>query len=316
MSAGTGQWRWWRRVGPVLVLLVLASCSRTDDASTDAIAVAPDGAVVVASFNFPESVVLAEIYAMALEEIRVPVVRQREVGPRELMEPALEQGLVDLVPEYLGSALAYLDPSSAGVSLDAEAASRRLTEILEPRGVAVLDHAPAQNQNGIVVTSQTAARYQLSTVSDLAPVAGALVFAGPPECRDRPLCLPGLRKAYGLEFQRFLPLDSEGRQTRAALSRGDADVGLLFATDGHLADEEFVLLHDDRGLQPAENVVPLVRRTVVQRWGDALVDRLEAVTFALTTEALTEMNAEVAIEGESPAEVAADWLDDQDLDPD
>lgn len=316
MSAGTGQWRWWRRLGVVLVVLLLASCSRTDDASTDAVARPPDDAVVVASFNFPESVVLAEIYAMALEEIGVPVARQHEVGPRELMEPALEQDLVDLVPEYLGSALAYLDPSSAGASLDAEVASRRLTEILEPRGVAVLDHAPAQNQNGIVVTSQTAARYQLSTLSDLVPVAGELVFAGPPECRDRPLCLPGLRKTYGLEFERFLPLDSEGRQTRAALSRGDADVGLLFATDGHLAGGEFVLLDDDRGLQPAENVVPLVRREVVQRWGDPLVDRLEAVTSALTTEALTEMNAEVAIEGESPAEVAADWLDALDLDSD
>jgi len=316
MSAGTGQWRWWRRLGVVLVVLLLASCSRTDDASTDAVARPPDDAVVVASFNFPESVVLAEIYAMALEEILVPVARQHEVGPRELMEPALEQDLVDLVPEYLGSALAYLDPSSAGASLDAEVASRRLTEILEPRGVAVLDHSPAQNQNGIVVTSQTAARYQLSTLSDLVPVAGELVFAGPPECRDRPLCLPGLRKTYGLEFERFLALDSEGRQTRAALSRGDADVGLLFATDGHLAGGEFVLLDDDRGLQPAENVVPLVRREVVQRWGDPLVDRLEAVTSALTTAALTEMNAEVAIEGESPAEVAAYWFDALDLDSD
>jgi osmoprotectant transport system substrate-binding protein len=319
MSAETGQWQRWRRVGPVLlvllVLLLVAACSRSGP-STGAIAAPVDKALVVASFNFPESVILAEVYAQALEEAGVPVSRQGEVGPRELMEPALEQGLVDLVPEYLGSALAYLDPSSAGVIFDAEAISRRLTEILDRRGVMVLDHAPAQNQNGIAVTSQTAARYGLSAVSDLAPVAGELVFVGPPECRDRPFCLPGLRKTYGLEFKSFLSLDSGGRQTRAALRGGHADVGLLFITDGHLAHEDFVLLDDDRGLQPAENIVPLVRRSAVERWGNSLLHRLEAVSSALTTEALTEMNAEVGIEGESPAEVAADWLDDQDLDSD
>jgi osmoprotectant transport system substrate-binding protein len=292
----------------------MAACSRTGP-STSAIVAPADDAVVVASFNFPESVILAELYAQALEEVGVSVARQREVGPRELMEPALEQGLVDLVPEYLGSALAYLDPSSAGVPLDAGTTSRRLAEILDGRGVVVLGHAPAQNQNAIVVTSETAARYGLSKVSDLAPVAAELVFVGPPECRNRPFCLTGLRETYGLEFKSFLSLDSGGRQTRAALSGGDADVGLLFVTDGHLADGDFVLLDDDRGLQPAENIVPLVRRSAVERWGDPLVQRLEAVSSALTTEALTEMNTEVATDGESPAEVAADWLDDQDLDP-
>jgi len=313
MSAETGQWQKWRRVGLVLLMSAMAACSRTGP-STSAIVAPADEAVVVASFNFPESVILAELYAQALEEVGVAVARQGEVGPRELMAPALEQGLVDLVPEYLGSALAYLDPSSAGVSLDAEAASRRLGEILDARGVVVLDHAPAQNQNGFVVTTETAARFGLSVVSDLAPVAGELVFVGPPECRDRPFCLPGLRTTYGLEFQSFLPLDSGGRQTRAALTGGDADVGLLFITDGHLATGDFVLLDDDRGLQPAENVVPLVRRSAVERWGDVLVDRLGAVSAALTTRKLTEMNAAVDIGGESPAEVAADWLDDQGLD--
>lgn len=305
----------WRLACAVVIALAAAACSRTGPPS-EAIAASTDDAVVVASFNFPESVVLAELYAQALEGVGVAVTHQREVGPRELMEPALEQGLVDLVPEYLGSALAYLDPTSAGVAVGADEASRRLTEILAERGVVVLAHAPAQNQNGVAVTRETAADYGLSKVSDLVPVAGELVFGGPPECRDRPLCLPGLRETYGLEFRSVLALESGGRQTRAALSRGDADVGLLFTTDGHLAGGDFVLLDDDRGLQPAENVVPLLRRSAVERWGDLLVPRLEAVSAALTTEALTEMNAEVAIGGESPAEVAADWLDDQELEAD
>lgn len=317
MSPRIGQFRRWRRAGAVLAsLVVLAAACSPEGPSVEPIGARADDAVVVASFNFAESVVLGELYAQALEEVGVPVARPGQVGPREIMEPALEQGLVDLVPEYLGSALAYLDPPTAAMNLDVGAIRARLEDILVGKDVAVLAHSPAQNQNGIVVTPGTAARYGLSTVSDLAPVAGELVFAGPPECRDRPFCLPGLRQAYGLEFRQFLPLDSGERQTRAALSRGDADVGLLFTTDGHLAEGDFVLLADDRGLQPPENIVPLVRREVIARWGETLVRRIDALTSSLTTDALAEMNAEVGIEGESPAEVAADWLDDQDLEGD
>ena len=317
MSPRTGYFRRWRRAsGALASLVVLAAACSPGGPSVEPIGAGADDAVVVASFNFAESVVLAELYAQALEEIEVPVARQGQVGPREIMEPALEQGLVDLVPEYLGSALAYLDPPTASMNLDVEAIRGRLEAILAGKDVVVLAHSPAQNQNGIVVTPATAARYGLSTVSDLAPVAGELVFAGPPECRDRPFCLPGLRQTYGLEFRDFLTLDSGERQTRAALSRGDADVGLLFTTDGHLAEGDFVLLADDRGLQPAENIVPLVRQEVIDRWGQTLVRRIDALTSTLTTDALAEMNAEVGIDGESPAEVAADWLDDQDLDPD
>ncbi|HWH35365.1 MAG TPA: ABC transporter substrate-binding protein [Acidimicrobiales bacterium] len=267
-----------------------------------------DDSVVVASFNFSESEVLAEIFAQALATAGVPATHQRQVGPRELMEPALEQGLVDVVPEYLGSALAYLDPASAGAGFDTEASRRRLADALAGRGVTVLAPAPAQNQNGVAVTPATAELHGLSTVSDLAPVAAGLVFAGPPECRDRPFCLPGLRQTYGLEFQRFLVLDSGGRQTRAALDSGDADVGLLFTTDGHVAEGEFVLLEDDRSLQPPENIVPLVRQAVLERWGEVVRTRLEAVTSILTTEALAALNAQTGIEGEDPAVVAGRWL--------
>lgn len=317
MSPRTEYFRRWRRASLALAsFVVLAAACLPSGPSIEPLGARTDDAVVVASFNFPESVVLAELYAQALEEVGVPVARQGQVGPREIMEPALEQGLVDLVPEYLGSALVYLDPATAAMSLDAEATRSRLKGILSARDVVVLAHSPAQNQNGVVVTPETAARYELSTVSDLAPVAGDLVFGGPPECRDRPFCLPGLRDTYGLEFQTFLALDSGGRLTRAALDRGVADVGLLFTTDGHLAEGDFVLLDDDRDLQPPENIVPLVRREVIVQWGETLVSRLDALTSTLTTDALAEMNAEVVIEEESPAEVAADWLDDQELDPD
>lgn len=304
--------RWQVALVAACALAVLACSSSISTKVPEAAPVSAE-AVVVASFNFPESVLLAEIYGQALEDAGIPVTLRHEVGPREIMEPALEQGLVDVVPEYLGSALAFFEPGASIANLDAAGVRSRLTGILADKGVLVLAHAPAENQNGIVVTSDTAARLGLATISDLVPHAGELTFGGPPECRERPFCLTGLQQSYGLTFERFLPLDSGGRQTRAALASGEIDVGLLFTTDGHLAEGDFVLLADDRTLQPAENVVPLVRGEVAERWGDVLVDRVDAVSAVLGTDTLVELNAEVGIEREPPAEVASDWLEAQGL---
>lgn len=296
-----------------LVALALTGCRPSGPDREQAATVDPH-AVTVASFNFSESTLLAELYAQALEAGGLPVGRELEVGPRELMQPALEQGLVDLVPEYLGSALAYFDPGAAVASLDAAAIYKRLTETLARSGAEVLAPAPAQNQNGFAVTAETAERFGLRTISDLAPVAGALVFGGPPECRERRLCLAGLQGTYGLQFADFVALgDSGGRRTRAALAEGQVDVALLFTTDGYLATGEFVLLADDRKLQPAENVVPVVRRQTVERYGARLVDRLDQVSAALTTDELAGLNRRVDIDGEEPADVAAAWLRDKGL---
>ena len=293
---------------PVVLLLALVACLPSGPDREPTVA-ADAEAVTVGSFNFSESTLLAEIYAQALESVGLPVERALEVGPRELMQPALEQGLVDVVPEYLGSALAYFDPGAAVASLDASAIHKRLVEALSRSGVEVLAPAPAENQNGFAVTAATAERYGLRTLSDLGPVAGELVFGGPPECRERRLCLAGLQSRYELQFADFVALgDAGGRRTRAALTEGQVDVALLFTTDGHLATDEFVLLEDDRELQPAENVVPVVRRETVERYGDRLVGRLDQVSAVLTTEDLSQLNRRVDVGDEGPAAVAAAWL--------
>lgn len=292
---------------PVLLVLAVVACLPSGPDREPTVAADPE-AVTVGSFNFSESTLLAELYAQALESVGLPVERALEVGPRELMQPALHQGLVDVVPEYLGSALAYFDPGAAVASLDAPAIHKRLVETLARSGVEVLAPAPAENQNGFAVTAATAERYGLRTLSDLGPVAGELVFGGPPECRERRLCLAGLHSRYELQFADFVALDSGGRRTRAALTEGQVDVALLFTTDGHLATDEFVLLEDDRELQPAENVVPVVRRETVERYGDRLVDRLDQVSAALTTEDLSQLNRRVDVGDEEPAAVAAAWL--------
>ncbi|HET7490187.1 MAG TPA: ABC transporter substrate-binding protein [Acidimicrobiales bacterium] len=288
-----------------VLLALLPGCSGGKPAGP---AAAGGDRVVVAGFNFPESTLLAEIYAGALERAGVPVRRELDLGPRELVQPAQLGGLVDVVPEYLGSALASLEPGAGVDTADPAAVRRRLAEVLAPRGVRVLEPSPAQNQNGLAVTKETAARLKARTVSDLRPTAGGLALAGPPECPQRPYCVPGYLDTYGLRFGRFLPFDSE-RQRVTALRDDVADVAVMFTTDGELAGEDLVLLEDDRRLQPAENVVPLVSDRAAGRYGARVTDTLNAVSAALTSENLRFLNWRVSVAGKDVRKEAAAWLD-------
>jgi osmoprotectant transport system substrate-binding protein len=167
--------------------------------------------------------------------------------------------------------------------------------------------APAEDRNGFVVTGDLARRRGLRRISDLKPLAGRLTLGGPPECPDRPLCLKGLRDRYGLEFARFKAMPSR-QVTAAALDTGEIDVGMIETTDASLTGQDLVQLRDDRGLQPAENVVPVVRRQVLDAYGPALGRLLDAVSAQLTTAGLMELNRQVTVEGQPPGQVAAAWL--------
>jgi len=267
-----------------------------------------DDAISVASFNFPESTVLAEIYAQALEGAGFRIDRQLDLGPRELVEPALQRGLVELVPEYAGSALAFATLGGAPGAADQQDTNRALAEALAPRGITALEPARAEDQNGFAVTRATAEHYGLRTISDLTSVASTLTFGGPVECPRRPLCLQGLESTYGLRFQSFVPLDTSGPLTAAALADGTVDVALVLTTDGQIAQNDFVLLEDDLGLQPAENVTPVVRDDTVRRFGPQLVDVLNAVSAELTDQALRVLNAQIGFQGIDPADAARAWL--------
>lgn len=272
------------------------------------------GAVVVASFNFPESELLATIYALAIEHAGVPVRLELYLGPRELVQPALEQGLVDMVPEYLGSALASLEPVARVAMSDPAAVRRELARALARWHVQVLQPAAAQDQNGFVVTRATASRLHLSTMTDLAKVARGLTLGGPSECPSRPYCLPGLRAVYGINFARFLPFDAEQERV-TALQEDVADVAVMFTTDGFLATGDFVLLADDHRLQPAENVVPVVSARAVARYGRRLTDALGAVSARLTPTGLTFLNWRVTVAGKNVLAEARGWLDRQGIVP-
>ena len=285
-------------------VLALAACGGGGQEAPPALA---DG-VAVASFNFPESRLVAEIYAQALEDEGVPVRRELDLGPRELVLPALRQGRVDIVPEYLGSALTAAAPAATVDRSDPEAVRTTLAEAVAPWGVRVLRPAAAQDQNRLVVTGATARSLSLRTTSDLGPVARRLTLGGPPECPNRRYCLEGLADVYGLHFARFVPLATQS-YVRQALEDEVIDVGVLFTTDGALAGEDLLLLRDDRGLQPAENLVPVVRSDVLEAPdGERVAAALDEVSKRLTTANLRFLNWRVAVARNDPASEARGWL--------
>jgi osmoprotectant transport system substrate-binding protein len=272
--------------------------------------------ITVGSFDFPESTVLADIYGDALKAKGFPVRILPNLGSRELVEPALMSGLIQVVPEYAGSALQFISLGRLSATADVMATNKALAELTAGQGVVAGLPAAAQNSNAIVVRPATASRYHLRSIADLARVAPRLVFGGPPECPGRAYCLPGLRQRYGLHFKSFIRLDAGGPLTLQALEAGDIDVALLFSTDPSISARHLVVLADDRRLQPAENITPLVSRDVVARYGAGLMAVLNTVSARLDSASLRVLDTQVENTGRSPRtphQVADSWLHAQGL---
>ena len=288
-----------RVVGAALVLaLVAAACGSGDDVG--------DGPTIkIGSTNFGEQLILGEIYAQALSAEGYPVETSFNLGNREVVNPALKSGQIDLLAEYTGTLLTFEGGTS---STDSDETYEDLVAILEDDGLVPLDYAPAQDKNGIVVTQATADALGLSKVSDLEQYNGTLIFGGPPECPNREFCLIGLESTYNLSFAEFKPLDVGGALTVAALEGGEIDVALLFTSDGVIASKGFVLLEDDKSLQPSENIVPVIRQDILDSYGSGLEDVINDVSAKITTSELSELNKRYGIDAEDPETLAKDWL--------
>ncbi len=282
-------------------VLLVAAC--TGRPAPDHVADRAD--VVVASFDFTESRLLGEIYAQALEAKGLVVRRELGLGSRELVLPALRRGLVDVVPEYAGSALDATDPDTTVDHADVDAVVRALRDAVAPWGLTVLLPSAASDQNVLAVATELADRHRLHAISDLGPLASSLTIGGPPECPQRPRCLPGLDDRYGLEFAEFVPL-AGAELVRRAIDDGVVDVGVLFSTDAVLAGDGLVVLDDDRHLQPPDNVVPMVRSAKAR---DARISAaLDLVSARLTTDNLRFLNWRLANAGTSIEAEARGWL--------
>ena len=300
--------RRWAALAAVTVLALLGAACGQSAEEPAATTKASKGKIVVGSTNFTEQLILANIYAKLLEHHGYEVTLRPNLGTRDVVQPALENGEIDLLPEYLGTLLEYLRPGSA--TADTLASADLLRDLLRDKHLTVLHPAEAQDANALVVTEKTATEKKLTKISDLAGTAKEMVLGGPPECPTRPLCLQGFKTTYGLEFKEFKPLDAGGPITKEALEKGEIDVAVLFSSDGAIAARKFVVLEDDQHLQPAENVIPVIRSEKVS---EDLEKALTELAPKLTTHDLSELNKRVDVDKEDPAEVAEAWLKEKGL---
>src|SRR2546423_7024869 len=298
----------------VAVAAVATACGGAGGGGNTATAVTrPD--VIVGSTNFYEQITLGELYSQVLEASGYKVTRKFNLGAREIVEPALESGQIDLDAEYLATLLAFVDKDGkiAKPTTDPKETQTGLQKVLDPKALTVLDYAQATDQNGFVVTKDTATSKNLKKLSDLVPVAPTMVLGGPPECPTRPFCALGLKNVYGITFKDFKPLDSGGPLTITALEGKQIDVGLLFTSDPSIVAKNLVLLDDDKHLQLADNIAPVVRNALLQKDDGTLKRLLNSISSKLSQAELNDMNKQVAVDKADSKVVAAAWLKKQQL---
>ena len=310
-------------LGAALLALVVSACSPGEDGSPDPTAgnggdngetpAAELPTITIGSAGFWESAVVAEIYAQALEDAGFTVERNLELGARDVTHPALVDGQIDLMPEYIGGYLAVTyggEPTS-----DVEESLAALREELEADGLVAFAPTPGTDADGFAVRQETADELGLTTMSDLAEVAEDLTWGVAQECAENPNCGPGLERVYGIDFD-ALDVQTLGACTTAiaeALNASNIDVAQVCTTQPEIAAFNLVLLEDDGGLAPAQNLVPVVRQEIADEAGDLLEQTLNAVSELLTTEELTNLGNAVVINGESYENAARQWLEDNGL---
>jgi len=262
--------------------------------------------IKVGSADFPESKIIAEIYAQALEANGFDVNRQFGIGSRETYVPAVKDHSIDLIPEYTGNLLQYFDKNTTAT--DPDAVVLALYNAL-PGDLSILTPSPANDQDTVAVTSETAAKWNLKTIGDLAAHSPEVKFGGPSEFLNRKEGLPGLKANYGLDVApaNFIAIsDGGGPATVRALVEGSVTAADIFSTSPAIPQNKLVVLEDPKNNFLAANVVPLVAS---QKMSDQLKTVLNAVSAKLTTEALIEMNTETSgNSGIDPDEAAAKWV--------
>ena len=303
--------RWTRnlRVTAALAVAVLGltACGGSD---SDQPAVPAKGGapIVVASFNFTDSQILAELYANALESKGYPVQRKLNLGSRELIYPSLKSGELQFIPEYQGAAITTGFGKDA--AKDAAGEHDQLAKLFEPTGISLLNYAPAEDKNTYIVKADLAKEKGITTISDLKKLDKIIVAAGP-ECEKRLPCFAGFTQVYGLNAT-FQAVQEAGPRV-ASLKSGAVTVIPVDSVNPIVNDPAYLALKDDKGIVPTENVVPAVNKKVLDERGPDFAAVVNAVSAKLTTEELRDLNKRVDSDGEVAADVAKDWLKKQGL---
>lgn len=308
----------------LVLTMGLAACGGSDDNGDATVAASttaesakviqrnPDNAskptVTIGSKNFTEEFILGEIYAQALQAAGYQVKKQLNLGSEQIALKALKAGRVDAYPEYTGTALtSFFDVQNDDVPKDPAKAYQDVKADFAKIGFTALAPTPFTDANGFAMTQEGARRAGNATkLSDLAGKASSLTLAGPPECAQRTDCKLGLEKYYGLKFKDFKSIDLAKRHE--VLKSGQADVSLVFTTDGAIKADNLVLLDDDKGMQPPYNATLVVSTKKLQAEGPDFQKVVDAVNTGLTTEVMQELNSRVDLDKQTPAAVAGEYL--------
>jgi osmoprotectant transport system substrate-binding protein len=299
-------------------LVLVAGCTTDANRTKPAREPTPSAtgtALTVAAFNFSESQLLANLFVGVLDHSGIPAT-VRTMTTREAVQPALWSGQVQVVPEYTSTLTSYLNTYDNGPnaakrsSNDLSATMAALRVEASRHHLVVLNASRAASENAFAVTKEFARANKLVTLSDLARYRGALVLGGPAECPTRPYCKPGLELTYGIHFTGFRPLDPGGPLTKLALKAGLIHVGLVFSSDPGVDAYGLTVLSDDKRLQDADVVVPIVHEHAVT---PGLSRALNGLMAVLTTNDLTRLNAAVDLQHLDPAAVAQDYLKNKGL---
>ena len=304
-------------IAALVLAFVVAACG--DDDESDSGGESSDTAIVsnsdnagvqltIGSKNFDEQFILGEIYAQALEAAGYDVKTDLNLGSEQIALKALQAGEVSGYPEYTSTALtSFFHFAPEDVPGDAQQAYEDAQDEFEKEDLVAFSPTPFSSANAVGTLTSTAEDNDLETISDLEGVSEDMTLAGSPECRERIDCLKGLEDNYGLSFQKFTPVDIELRYE--VLDKDDADLSILFTTDGQLAEsDEYTILEDDQGLLPAGNVLFVTTQDAVDEAGPDYQETIEKVQESLTLDVMQELNARVSLDREKPEDVAADYL--------
>jgi osmoprotectant transport system substrate-binding protein len=281
--------RGWALAALLVSATLVAACGSTSSSGGST----SKGTITVGGFNFPESTILAYIYGESLAHAGYTVNYKVLLGSREIVAPALESGQIDLYPGYAATDLEYYNKGAGEASGDVAATTAKLNSHLSTLNLQALTPSSAVDQNAFAVTKDTASKYNLTKLSDLASVGNQLVLGAGPECPTRPFCEPGLESTYGIHFKDFKALDTDGPLTRAAFANGTIQVGLVFSSDADLTSLNLVVLQDDKHLENADNVVPIIRNAAATADVTSILNKVDA---GLNTADLVSMNGQVELQ--------------------
>jgi osmoprotectant transport system substrate-binding protein len=293
---------------PLVLASSLAACSSSKShasSSSTSSSSGSAGSLTVGSADFTESELLADIYADALQAKGVSITKKLNIGERSVYWKAMQDGSINFIPEYNGSILYFLDPAATAKSTSAVASALR--SVLGSKFTA-LSAAPAQDSDTITVTKATAQKYHLTSIGDLAPIAGHLTFGAPAAFQTRPDGLPALKSVYGVVFGTFTALSAGGTVTVTALKNGTIDAGDIFSTDPSFAADGFVALADPKNMFAAQNVTPIV---TTAKLTPTITRVVNDVSAKLTTAILAQLDAQVGTG--DPDVVAKQWLSSEGL---